>query len=215
MTTDRSRNVDRALPLLYARSHAAGHQALRTANNDVTEDPRKNHPETELTRGAREALRRSGLSRRLFLKESGALIVCFSACELGLALFPPSRRLRRRVLPPEYGPINSIRDRDRGRWRRDRIRREGGTRAGDRTAQAQLVAEELCVPFERVKLIIAIRRLLRIRAYTSGSQSHPANFNHRIWRRPAATAREALLRLAPRSLASGRATGRGGRRHLR
>ena len=49
---------------------------------------------------------------------------------------------------------------------------------GISTAQTQLVAEELCVPFDRVKLIYCDTAMTPDQGVTSGSQSHPANFNH-------------------------------------
>jgi nicotinate dehydrogenase subunit B len=71
---------------------------------------------------------------------------------------------------------------------------------GISTAQMQLVAEELCVPFHRVKLIYCDTALTPDQAYTSGSQSHPANFNHANLAQAGATAREALLRMASQQL---------------
>ena len=71
---------------------------------------------------------------------------------------------------------------------------------GISTAQQQLVAEELSVPFERVKLIYCDTALTPDQAYTSGSQSHPANFNHGNLAQAGATAREALLKMASQQL---------------
>src|ERR1051326_9118226 len=45
------------------------------------------------------------------------------------------------------------------------------------TAQTQLVAEELCVPLSRVKLIQCDTNVCPDRGTTSGSQSTPTNFN--------------------------------------
>ena len=45
------------------------------------------------------------------------------------------------------------------------------------TAQTQLIAEELSVPFDRVKLIQCDTALTPDQGTTSGAQSHPANFN--------------------------------------
>ena len=45
------------------------------------------------------------------------------------------------------------------------------------TAQQQLVAEELCVPFDRVRLIQCDTSRTPDQGTTSGQQSHPANFN--------------------------------------
>ena len=64
---------------------------------------------------------------------------------------------------------------------------------GISTAQTQLVAEELSVPSHRVKLIYCDTAMTPDQAYTSGSQSHPANFNHGNLAQAAATAREALM----------------------
>jgi nicotinate dehydrogenase subunit B len=67
---------------------------------------------------------------------------------------------------------------------------------GISTAQIQLVAEELCVPFNRVNLIYCDTAITPDQGITSGSQSHPTNFNHRNLAQAAATAREALIELA-------------------
>ena len=52
------------------------------------------------------------------------------------------------------------------------------------TAQAQLVAEELCVPLEAVTLIQCDTARTPDQGTTSGSQSHPTNFNGAISRWP-------------------------------
>ena len=83
---------------------------------------------------------------------------------------------------------------------------------GISTAQIQLVAEELCVPFDRVKLIYCDTALTPDQGVTSGSQSHPTNFNHRNLAQAAATAREALLQLASKRLGDSRRPACGGRR---
>jgi nicotinate dehydrogenase subunit B len=64
------------------------------------------------------------------------------------------------------------------------------------TAQSQLVAEELCVPISRVKLIQCDTSVCPDQGTTSGSQSTPTNFNSESLALAAATAREALLGLA-------------------
>ena len=64
------------------------------------------------------------------------------------------------------------------------------------TAQTQLVAEELCVDLDRVKLIQCITGTTPDQGVTSGAQSHPQNFNHTNLALAAATAREALLQMA-------------------
>ena len=64
------------------------------------------------------------------------------------------------------------------------------------TAQIQLVAEELCVPFDRVRLVQCDTAITPDQGTTSGQQSHPANFNKTNLALAAATAREALVKLA-------------------
>jgi CO/xanthine dehydrogenase Mo-binding subunit len=68
------------------------------------------------------------------------------------------------------------------------------------TAQTQLVAEELCVPISRVKLIQCDTAITPDQGTTSGSQSTPTNFNSQNLALAAATAREALLSLAAKKL---------------
>lgn len=68
------------------------------------------------------------------------------------------------------------------------------------TAQTQLVAEELCIPLKRVKLVQCDTAITPDQGSTSGSQSTPANFNHENLALAAATAREALLKLAAKQL---------------
>ena len=64
-------------------------------------------------------------------------------------------------------------------------------------AQTQLVAEELSVPLERVKLIFGDTSMTPDQGVTSGSQSTPSNFNHSNLAQAGATAQ-------PRSTANGR-----------
>ncbi|HEY4088409.1 MAG TPA: molybdopterin cofactor-binding domain-containing protein, partial [Bryobacteraceae bacterium] len=64
------------------------------------------------------------------------------------------------------------------------------------TAQTQLVAEELCVPLARVKLIQGDTDITPDQGTTSGSQSSPTNFREESLALAAATAREALLNMA-------------------
>jgi len=69
------------------------------------------------------------------------------------------------------------------------------------TAQMQLIAEELCVPLNRVKLIQCDTALTPDQGTTSGAQSHPTNFNQANLAQACATAREALKKLASTRLA--------------
>src|SRR5437870_8207463 len=64
------------------------------------------------------------------------------------------------------------------------------------TAQTQLIAEELSVSFNRVKLIQCDTSLTPDQGTTSGAQSHPTNFNQANLALAGATAREALLQRA-------------------
>lgn len=145
-----------------------------------------------LTPDARTALRRAGFARRDFLKGAGALIVGFSTGALTTveAQFggpmpgsPPTTQLDSWLAVAADGSVMAYSGKE-----------ELGQ--GIATAQAQLVAEELSVPFERVKLIYCDTGLTPDQAYTAGSQSHPANFNHSNLAQAGATAREALLELA-------------------
>lgn len=150
-----------------------------------------------MTPQAAAALQRSGFSRRDFLKQSGALIVGFSVFGLGVELETAHGQIVQGVSPgaPPAGQLDS--------W--IAITADGGVTAytgkeelgqGIVIAQTQLVAEELCVPLERVDLIYCDTARTPDEGYTSGSQSHPANFNHSNLAQACATAREALVRLA-------------------
>lgn len=134
-------------------------------------------------------------SRRDFLKTSGALIVGFGGGgaiveQVARAQFggpvggsPPLNQLDSWIAIAADGLVTAYSGKE-----------ELGQ--GISVAQAQLVAEELCVPFDRVRLIYCDTALTPDQAYTSGSQSHPANFNHGNLAQAGATAREALLRMA-------------------
>ncbi len=149
-----------------------------------------------MTPDATRALQRAGFSRRSFLKGSGALIVSFTA---GATLQLGSR--------PSGAQTHEI-DPDRlESW--IAIAADGSVRAytgkcelgqGLYTAQIQLIAEELDVPIERVHLMQCDTSMTPDQGTTSGSQSHPENFNHTHLAQAAATAREALLRLASERL---------------
>ena len=67
---------------------------------------------------------------------------------------------------------------------------------GMHTAQVQLVAEELGVGVDRVRLVMCDTDVCPDQGTTSGSQSTPTNFNEQNLALAAATAREALVRLA-------------------
>ncbi|WP_263351074.1 xanthine dehydrogenase family protein molybdopterin-binding subunit [Acidicapsa acidisoli] len=64
------------------------------------------------------------------------------------------------------------------------------------TAQSQLIAEELCVPLQAVRLVQCDTDVTPDQGSTSGSQSTPTNFNVQDLALAAATAREALIGMA-------------------
>ncbi len=148
--------------------------------------------EPALTTDAREALEGAGISRRDFLKGSGALIVTFSVAP----------RVAGAPAQPSPLVLGAARDRvdswiavtEDGRVTAYTGKSELGQ--GLFTAQMQLIAEELVVPISRVTLVQCDTAITPDQGTTSGSQSHPENFNHSNLAQAAATAREALFRLA-------------------
>src|SRR4030095_12519838 len=70
------------------------------------------------------------------------------------------------------------------------------------TAQTQLVAEELSVPFNRVKLIQCDTELTPDQGTTSGAQSHPTNLHQGALPLGCATARESLFEMASTRLSA-------------
>jgi len=160
--------------------------------------------ESRMEPGAAEALARAGFSRRAFIKGTGALIVSFS---MGGAL----RTLEAQRAPAgafgENGASDSPPANEVDSW--IAIASDGSITAytgkeelgqGMSTAQTQLVAEELCVPFHSVNLIACDTSMTPDQGVTSGSQSHPANFNRNNLAGACATAREALLQLGSKRL---------------
>lgn len=152
-----------------------------------------------MTPDARDALHRSGFSRRRFLAGSGALIVSFSAGGVGRVLGQAGGASATRTPAIDPGQLDS--------W--IAIAANGDVQAytgkcelgqGILTAQAQLIAEELSVPVGRVHLVQCDTARTPDQGTTSGSNSHPANFNSGNLARAAATAREALVRLAAERL---------------
>jgi len=135
------------------------------------------------------------MNRRDFLKSSGALVVSFSSVagltELAFAQGPQPGRFD--------GPGTPQLD----AW--IAVGADGNVTAftgkvelghGLYTSQTQLIAEELCVPLSRVKLIQGDTAVAPDQGTTSGSQSHPVNFNEGGLALAGATAREALLQMA-------------------
>jgi len=139
------------------------------------------------------------ISRRNFVKGSGALVVFFSAASF-LKPFAVAQ-----------GPFDThgshIDPEKLDSWLA--IASDGTVTAhtgkcdfgqGMLTAQTQLVAEELCVSLDKVKLIQCDTSMTPDQGTTSGSQSTPTNFNTRNLAQAAATAREALVEMAAQKL---------------
>lgn len=158
------------------------------------------------TRAATGALERAEFSRRAFIKGGGALIVSFSMAgtlETLAARQNPNRGVAfGENAPPDSPPAGEV-----DSWLA--IGTDGNVTAytgkeelgqGMSTAQTQLVAEELCMPIARVNLIVADTHFTPDQGVTSGSQSHPSNFNHSNLAGACATAREALVQLGAKRL---------------
>jgi len=139
------------------------------------------------------------VSRRDFLKRSGTLIVSFS----GVSIAEP--------FAVAQGPFDThpshIDPSTLDSWLA--VAADGSVTAftgkcdfgqGMLTTQTQLVAEELCVPIGRVKLVQCDTSISPDQGTTSGSQSTPTNFNSANLAQAAATAREALINMAARRL---------------
>ena len=137
-------------------------------------------------------------SRRDFLRSSGALIVSFGMAPL----------LEPRNAQGEFGTrVSQVDPAKLDSWLA--VGSDGIITAytgkcdlgqGMRTAQTQLIAEELCVRLDRIRLIQCDTSVTPDQGTTSGSQSTPVNFNTSGLAQAAATAREALLRMAARRL---------------
>jgi nicotinate dehydrogenase subunit B len=146
------------------------------------------------TPDARAALSAAGFSRRQFLRGTGVLVVGFSAARFADRFGVPGPALAQ-------GPRAS--DGQLDSW--IAIAADGLVTAytgkcelgqGMQTAQMQLIAEELCVPIGRIRLVQCDTMVTPDQGTTSGSQSHPTNFNERNLAQAGATAREALTQLA-------------------
>jgi CO/xanthine dehydrogenase Mo-binding subunit len=133
-------------------------------------------------------------SRREFLATTGALIVGFSGLEAVATVFAQGQFDTRasHVDPTRLDSWLAV-DAD-GMVTAYTGKCELGQ--GMFTVQTQLVAEELCVPVERVRLVMCDTDVCPDQGTTSGSQSTPTNFNEHNLALAAATARQALLRLA-------------------
>jgi nicotinate dehydrogenase subunit B len=138
-------------------------------------------------------------SRRDFLKSSGVLIVSFSA---GALVEPLARGQGAFDTHPSHIDPAKL-----DSW--IAVANDGSVTAytgkcdlgqGMFTVQTQLVAEELCVQLERVKLIQCDTAITPDQGTTSGSQSTPTNFNTEKLAQAAASAREAMIAMAAQRL---------------
>jgi nicotinate dehydrogenase subunit B len=129
----------------------------------------------------------TSISRRSFLKTTGALIVTFSVA--------PESMFSQRLDGASSNQLDG--------W--IAINADGTITGytgkcelghGLYTAQTQLIAEELSVPFNRVKLIQCDTEITPDQGTTSGAQSHPTNFNQGSLALACATARETLVQMA-------------------
>jgi len=157
-------------------------------------------PTTVMTPDAEAALAKAGITRRDFVKRSGVLIVAFSAArlagDLGIA---PGTVSAQGINGPGNPQLDSwIAIGTDGRVTAYTGKCELGQ--GLFTAQTQLVAEELCVPLDRVTLIQCDTSMTPDQGTTSGAQSHPTNFNQGNLALAGATARETLLQLGAKRL---------------
>ena len=150
---------------------------------------------------ARRALDREGFSRRDLLRGSGALIVGFAAAKLGQIPGVVPAVLEAQAARATDSQLDG--------WLA--IAADGTVTAftgkcelgqGMFTVQTQLVAEELGVAIGRVRLIQCDTARTPDQGTTSGSQSHPTNFNERNLALAAATARETLIQMAAARLQS-------------
>jgi CO/xanthine dehydrogenase Mo-binding subunit len=142
---------------------------------------------------------KSEISRRDFVKGSGALVVSFSAVS-----FLEPFAMAQGPFDTHSGQVNPEK---LDSWLA--IASDGTVTAytgkcdfgqGMFTVQTQLVAEELCVSIDKVKLIQCDTSVTPDQGTTSGSQSTPTNFNTRNLAQAAATAREALIGMAAQKL---------------
>jgi len=147
-----------------------------------------------VTKAVDSGLLASGVSRRALLKGTGALVVSFALAPADLfgqavatLVGSPPKELDGWLSIAADGSVTAL---------------TGKCEMGQGlfTAQTQLVAEELCVPIERVKLIQCVTGTTPDQGVTSGAQSHPQNFNHSNLALAGATAREALLQMAAKHL---------------
>ena len=138
---------------------------------------------------------KTNISRRDFVKASGALVVCFGTAPFANPFAMPQG--------PFDTHLSHVDPKKLASW--IAVASDGMVTAytgkcdfgqGMYTVQTQLVAEELCVSINKVKLIQCDTAVTPDQGTTSGSQSTPTNFNMENLAQAAATAREALIGMA-------------------
>ena len=150
-----------------------------------------------LTSDALAALEHSGLSRREFIKKSGILLVGFSVTGTSKILATSLLSTQNQAAPHEQ--LDSwIAISENGHVTAYTGKCEFGQ--GLYTVQKQLIAEELAVPLDHVNLIQCDTALTPDQGTTSGSRSHPTNFNTANLAQAGATVRQLLLSLAAERL---------------
>jgi CO/xanthine dehydrogenase Mo-binding subunit len=142
---------------------------------------------------------KTAISRRDFVKASGALVVTFGANSLLQPLALAQGPFATHASHIDPTKLDS--------WLA--ISSDGTVTAytgkcdlgqGMLTVQTQLVAEELFLDITKVKIVQCDTSITPDQGTTSGSQSTPTNFNNENLAQAAATAREALLTMAARKL---------------
>jgi nicotinate dehydrogenase subunit B len=174
-----------------------------SATRPMTATPNRSKSEQSpvLAPDALAALHHAGLSRRAFLRGADALVISFSARGLVGTALAQGRGRGGAVDPtiPNPAQLDS--------WLA--IDADGAVTAytgkvelgqGISTAQIQLIAEELGVSLDRVKLVAGDTAMTPDQGITSGSQSSPTNFNNGNLALAGATARQALLKMASQRL---------------
>ncbi len=133
--------------------------------------------EARMTEDALAELRRSGFSRRHFLKGSGALVVAFSVAEfadrLGIAPETDARAGR------QYAADARLLDRDRNDGAVTVYTGRADMGQGMSTVQTQLIAEELSVPVNRVRLVQCDTGMTPDQGTSSGQSGTSREFQSR------------------------------------
>src|ERR1700683_4296754 len=142
------------------------------------------------------------ISRRDFVRASGALIISFSSLGGATLLDPLANAQGPFDTHPSHVDPNKL-----DSW--IAVASDGTVTAytgkcdfgqGMATVQTQLIAEELRISIHKVKLVQCDTSVTPDQGTTSGSQSTPTNFNTRNLAQAAATAREALVAMAAQKL---------------